>query len=105
MNASSECERYAGYIAHYHLTQQKWDPGPFDFKEFCGKLRGALCFPVFPKQEPKPGQQKPLVPDETTDLKQDASALSTETGLAVFIGAAGASAASATRRPGPVNIR
>jgi N-acetylmuramoyl-L-alanine amidase len=74
-NASIERERYAGYIAHYHLTQQKWDPGPFDFKEFCGKLRGALCFPVFPKQEPKPGQEKPIVPDESSDLKQDASAL------------------------------
>lgn len=74
-NATIERERYAGYIAHYHLTQQKWDPGPFDFKEFCSKLRGALCFPVFPKQEPKPGQDKPVVPDDSADLKQDANAL------------------------------
>jgi len=74
-NATMERERFAGYIAHYHLTQQKWDPGPFDFKEFCSKLRGALCFPVFPKQEPKPGQDKPIVPDDSTELKQDANAL------------------------------
>ena len=25
---------YSGYLGHYHLTNQKWDPGPFDFKEF-----------------------------------------------------------------------
>jgi hypothetical protein len=74
-NASIERERYAGYIAHYHLTNQKWDPGPFDFKEFCSKLRGALCFPVFPRQEPKPGQDKPIVPDDSGDLKEDAKAL------------------------------
>jgi len=69
-NAGVERERYAGYIGHYHLTQNKWDPGPFDFKEFCGKLRGALCFPVFPKQEPKKGEDKPVVPDDRAELKQ-----------------------------------
>jgi hypothetical protein len=74
-NPNMERERYAGYIAHYHLTQQKWDPGPFDFKEFCSGLRGAMCFPVFPKQEPKPGQEKPLVPDDSSELKADATAL------------------------------
>ena len=31
---------FSGYIGHYHLTNQKWDPGPFDFKDFCRKLRG-----------------------------------------------------------------
>lgn len=70
-NALSERERYAGYIGHYHLTQQKWDPGPFDFKDFCTRLRGALCFPMFPKMEPaKPGEDKPVVPDDSSDLKQ-----------------------------------
>jgi len=69
-NASVERERYAGYIGHYHLTQQKWDPGPFDFKEFCSKLRGALCFPVFPKQEARKGEDKPLVPDDSGELRQ-----------------------------------
>ena len=74
-NASIERERYAGYIAHYHLTQQKWDPGPFDFKDFCSKLRGELCFPMFPRQEPKPGQTKPVVPDDSAELRADATAL------------------------------
>ena len=44
---------FSGYIGHYHLTNQKWDPGPFDFKDFCRKLRGSFCFPVFPRGEPK----------------------------------------------------
>jgi len=74
-NAGVERERYAGYIGHYHLTQNKWDPGPFDFKQFCSKLRGALCFPVFPKQEPAKGETKPVVPDDRVELKQAATDL------------------------------
>jgi hypothetical protein len=69
-NAGVERERYSGYIGHYHLTQQKWDPGPFDFKQFCSKLRGAFCFPVFPKQEPRAGEDKPVVPDDSAALGQ-----------------------------------
>ena len=62
---------YSGYIGHYHLTEQKWDPGPFDFKEFCGKLRGDLCFPVFAKDDPKrTPDDRPVVPKKTDDLKQ-----------------------------------
>ncbi len=59
---------FSGYIGHYHLTNQKWDPGPFDFKEFCRKLRGAFCFPVFPK-EPKKDEERPRVPEQIDELK------------------------------------
>jgi N-acetylmuramoyl-L-alanine amidase len=68
-------ESYAGYIGHYHITPQKWDPGPFDFKEFCTKLRGAFCFPVFPKQEPAKDEDKPVVPDDGGDLARASAAL------------------------------
>jgi len=75
-NANIERERYAGYIGHYHITNQKWDPGPFDFKDFCRKLRGALCFPVFPKQVPsKPDEDKPVVPDDSDQLRAAANQL------------------------------
>jgi len=75
-NANIERERYAGYIGHYHITNQKWDPGPFDFKDFCKKLRGALCFPVFPKMEPsKPDEDKPVVPEDSAELRTAASQL------------------------------
>ncbi len=61
--------RFSGYIAHYHLITQKWDPGPFDFKEFCRKLRGQLSFPIFTK-EPDANTPAPAVPDKTDALKE-----------------------------------
>ncbi len=60
---------FSGYIGHYHLTEQKWDPGPFDFKEFCRKLRGAYCFPVFAKDGPSQQNPQPVVPQQIDDLK------------------------------------
>ncbi|HEY0252435.1 MAG TPA: N-acetylmuramoyl-L-alanine amidase, partial [Kofleriaceae bacterium] len=44
-------ESYAGYVGHYHLTSQKWDPGPFDFKKMCSHLRGVTSFPIVSKSE------------------------------------------------------
>lgn len=66
---------FSGYIGHYHLTNQKWDPGPFDFKEFCRKLRGQNCFAVFPRGEPKKDQDRPLVPEKPGDLEDDTKEL------------------------------
>jgi len=67
---------YAGYIGHYHLTQSKWDPGAFDFKDFCRRVRGAYCFPVFAKDDPKrTPDAKPTVPAQADDLKEAAKDL------------------------------
>ncbi len=66
---------FSGYIGHYHLTGQKWDPGPFDFKAFCSKLRGSYCFPVFPRGEPKKNQDRPIVPEQADELKDDTAEL------------------------------
>jgi N-acetylmuramoyl-L-alanine amidase len=67
---------FSGYIGHYHLITQKWDPGPFDFKKFCSDLRGSFCFPVFPKAAPdrKP-DDKPNVPEDADALKDAAGEL------------------------------
>jgi N-acetyl-anhydromuramyl-L-alanine amidase AmpD len=67
---------FSGYIGHYHLITQKWDPGPFDFKKFCSDLRGSFCFPVFPKPSPdrKP-DDKPSVPEDSDALKEAATEL------------------------------
>jgi N-acetyl-anhydromuramyl-L-alanine amidase AmpD len=65
---------FSGYIGHYHLTNQKWDPGPFDFKDFCRKLRGAYCFPVFPKP-PAKDEDRPRIPEQTDVLKEQTDAL------------------------------
>ena len=37
---------YRGYLGHYHVTNQKWDPGPFDFKAFATSIRARMFFPV-----------------------------------------------------------
>ncbi|HEX2685649.1 MAG TPA: hypothetical protein VHN14_03485, partial [Kofleriaceae bacterium] len=69
--AIADPREYQGWLGHYHVTQQKWDPGPFDFKDFCTRLRGSLCFPMFPRMEPvKGGDDKPVVPDDGSELKQ-----------------------------------
>lgn len=62
--------KFSGFIGHYHLTQRKWDPGFFDFQDFCRKLRGDNCFYMFPKPpDPKdPRQQLPVVPRESGEL-------------------------------------
>ncbi|HKA86130.1 MAG TPA: N-acetylmuramoyl-L-alanine amidase [Haliangiales bacterium] len=39
-------ELYTGYLGHYHITKQKWDPGPFDFTKFLTKMRGRSAFPI-----------------------------------------------------------
>jgi hypothetical protein len=66
---------FSGYIGHYHLTTQKWDPGPFDFKDFCRKLRGQNCFALFPRMDPKKGEDRPLVPEKPADLRDDTTEL------------------------------
>jgi hypothetical protein len=66
---------YAGYIGHYHLTNQKWDPGPFDIKEFCRKLRGQFCFPLFTKEvATRDPNDRPYIPkaiDELRDISNE----------------------------------
>ena len=59
---------FSGYIGHYHLIPEKWDPGPFDFKSFIRGLRGAFCLPIFTK-EPNNVDEVPKVPEQGEDLK------------------------------------
>ena len=67
--------RFAGYIGHYHLWDQKWDPGPFEFEPFCRRLRGSFCYPVFPRGEPKKNEERPAIPEQSDELKDDANEL------------------------------
>ena len=60
-------KRFSGYMGHYHTTKRKWDPGAFDFKEFCESSRGALCFPIF-AGEKKATTRLPEIPEETDKL-------------------------------------
>ncbi len=45
-DGSALAASYSGYLGHYHLTEQKWDPGPFDFRTHLGRLTGRRAFPV-----------------------------------------------------------
>lgn len=66
--------RFAGYMGHYHTTRRKWDPGPFDFKAFCEKSRGSLCFPIFSKKADTP---RPEIPDRSDELEVQTEKLHT----------------------------
>ncbi|MDB4967203.1 MAG: N-acetylmuramyl-L-alanine amidase, negative regulator of AmpC, AmpD, partial [Myxococcales bacterium] len=64
-----DVREYAGYLGHYHVTDQKWDPGPFDFKFFASKIRGRMVFPVVLSGD------KPDVPDEPDKAEEIAASL------------------------------
>lgn len=60
---------FRGYIGHYHLTGQKWDPGPFDFKAFCRSLRGQFSLPMYTVPSDKdPRDKAPAVPENLDEL-------------------------------------
>jgi N-acetylmuramoyl-L-alanine amidase len=60
---------FAGYMGHYHLTAQKWDPGPFDFKAFCRSLRGQFSLPMYTVPSPKdPREVPPAIPENLDEL-------------------------------------
>ena len=65
--------QFSGYLGHYHTTRRKWDPGPFDFKEFCEKGRGSLCFPVFTRKDDK--RPRPEVPGASDLIDQETDEL------------------------------
>jgi N-acetyl-anhydromuramyl-L-alanine amidase AmpD len=61
---------FAGYVGHYHLTNRKWDPGPFDFQKFCKEIRGVFCMPLFAKDDPKRDEKaRPEIPVATDELR------------------------------------
>lgn len=60
---------FRGYIGHYHLTGQKWDPGAFDFKAFCRSLRGQFSLPMYTSPSTKdPFDTPPAIPENVDEL-------------------------------------
>ena len=66
---SENVRSYAGYLGHYHTTRRKWDPGPFDFKAFCERIRGRRSFPLAVVGD------SPHVPEDTDELREVTAAL------------------------------
>ncbi len=41
-----EPRRFEGFIGHFHLSDKKWDPGPFDFRRMLRGVGSQLTFPL-----------------------------------------------------------
>src|SRR5688572_2228194 len=39
-------KKFQGYLGHYHIEGQKWDPGPWDWQRFMRSIRGRRSFPL-----------------------------------------------------------
>ena len=63
-SALGDPREYQGYLGHYHVTDQKWDPGPFDFKQFSSKIRGRTVFPLVLVGD------KPDIPDDESKAEE-----------------------------------
>jgi hypothetical protein len=66
---AGDVREYTGYLGHYHVSSNKWDPGPFDFKFFTTKIRGRTVFPVVIVGD------KPDVPEDPDKAEDVANAL------------------------------
>ena len=67
----SDPRAYAGYLGHYHVTNQKWDPGPWDFKKFVQGIRGRVFYPAIPSRESAELPDDPAQDKEITDSLYD----------------------------------
>jgi N-acetylmuramoyl-L-alanine amidase len=58
-------KKYQGYLGHYNIEIQKWDPGPWDWQRFMRSIRGRRSFPLgLPAREGK--AELPSDPAELT---------------------------------------
>ncbi len=64
---------FAGYIGHYHVTNNKWDPGCFDFKRLSQKIQArATWFVCLDRGEcqhsPEIADDEPKAEDQAVEL-------------------------------------
>lgn len=59
--------RFKGFIGHYHITDNKWDPGPFDFLRLFRGVSARVLFPLMP-----PSKEKLKADDEERMFNQAA---------------------------------
>lgn len=50
----SNVRDYSGYLGHYHVTRNKWDPGCFDFSRVVQSIQGKPTWFVMPGAGPTP---------------------------------------------------
>lgn len=56
-----DVRQYSGYLGHFHVTGNKWDPGPWDFKRFIQSIRGRVFYPAIP------GRDSAELPEEAAE--------------------------------------
>ena len=39
---------FRGFVGHYHISRNKWDPGPFDFRRLFRGIAAKVTFPLSP---------------------------------------------------------
>jgi N-acetyl-anhydromuramyl-L-alanine amidase AmpD len=61
-------QTYSGYLGHYHITRQKWDPGPWDFRWYMSQLSGRWSFPIGLHGLARTA--KPEIPEEPTRAEE-----------------------------------
>ena len=68
--------RFAGYIGHYHLWDQKWDPGPFDFEDVLPQAARRVLLSGVPEGRAEEERRaQPAIPEQADELKEDANEL------------------------------
>ena len=65
----SQPRRFAGFLGHYHIERQKWDPGPWDFQRM---FRGNNSKLTFPFSRLKKEKRTPRARDEDRRLNKEA---------------------------------
>lgn len=51
---------FRGFLGHYHISRNKWDPGPFDFPRLFGRIGSGVTFPLTPlSSNRRVGHQQP----------------------------------------------
>jgi hypothetical protein len=53
---------WVGFLGHYHVDREKWDPGPWDFKRLFRSIGSRVVFPLHPTREQK---------DEEASVRRD----------------------------------
>jgi N-acetylmuramoyl-L-alanine amidase len=71
--------RFSGFLGHYHVSANKWDPGPFDFPRLFSSIGTRATFPLsrprFDGAKPTRGESAPdqsLAYFENAELDVDA---------------------------------
>ena len=52
---------FRGFVGHYHLSTNKWDPGPWDFQRLLRAMGSQVSFPLSGPPNPRESPERRLV--------------------------------------------